>query len=352
MNYIFLVMDLMTGGSLKDLITERYHNGDKFFSDEECSIIIKNILEGLCYLDSRKIVHNDIKPENIILRRKNDLNSITIGDFGLSTFLDNENAELNCGTLIYMSPETLKKHHNASCDSWACGFILYILCSGGRHPVYKQGMTFEGYSELLKNGTGWRFPDCFPLLARNLFLKMCKFDKYRRYEGQRALIHPWITRTNTPIPLTLMDTYSRKHLLGEFKTMLCAIHFMSLYRKERCVAKTYKTSISPAKTTTPSPQKLYNAISPQKLSPIKTKHNSMSIINLNDTSEEKSKSDQNANNKRSSFCFMGRVLEKKKTVNGIISKLSTKATREHSPMKMRCQDKNSFEKSISVSKKK
>jgi serine/threonine protein kinase len=57
-------------------------------------------------------------------------------------------------------------------------------------------------------------------LARNLFLKLCKPDKHRRYDIQSALMHPWITRcTKTQIPLTLIDKYSRKEMLIDFKTV-------------------------------------------------------------------------------------------------------------------------------------
>ena len=56
MNYIFLIMDLMQGGSLKDLIVERYISKERFFNEEEIALIIKNILEGLKYLNSIKVL--------------------------------------------------------------------------------------------------------------------------------------------------------------------------------------------------------------------------------------------------------------------------------------------------------
>ena len=164
MNYIFLVMDLMQGGSLKDLIIERFNGQGNFFNEEECAIIIRNILEGLRYLNSIKVVHRDIKPENIMIKKKGDLNSVTIVDFGFSTIIGgNDNEENNCGTLIYMSPETHKKQVHDTTDSWSTGFILYILCSGGQHPLYKQGMSFDQYSSMLKSGKEWTFQENFPM---------------------------------------------------------------------------------------------------------------------------------------------------------------------------------------------
>ena len=67
-------------------------------------------------------------------------------------------------------------------------------------------------------------------LARNLFLKLCKMDKHRRYDIQIALLHPWITRcTKTQIPLTLIDNYIKKEILMDLKTVItllyrCLVH--------------------------------------------------------------------------------------------------------------------------------
>ena len=151
----------MEGGSLKELIINKYRKNN--FTDLECSLIIKNILEGLNYLQSLNIIHRDIKPDNIMFRYKNDLNSLTICDFGFSKILDHE-AELNeCGTLIFMAPEQFKTLTGFSGDSWACGFIMYILCAGGLHPIYRNNMDSEDYLKQLKAMTQWSFPDDFPM---------------------------------------------------------------------------------------------------------------------------------------------------------------------------------------------
>jgi serine/threonine protein kinase len=164
-------MELLEGGTLKDLIIERYNDSkDYLLLEEECAIIIKGILEGLNYLHSLNIIHRDIKPgklkdnsENIMLSRKGNLNSIKICDFGLATNLDDSDSK-RCGTLIYMAPELVQKQfYNESIDSWACGFILYILCSGGMHPVYLKEHDEDSYQECVKNVQGWEFPEKFPM---------------------------------------------------------------------------------------------------------------------------------------------------------------------------------------------
>lgn len=62
-NFIFLVMELLEGGTLKEFIIDRYNDDNDFLLlEEECSSIIKGIFEGLNYLHSLNIIHRDIKP--------------------------------------------------------------------------------------------------------------------------------------------------------------------------------------------------------------------------------------------------------------------------------------------------
>jgi serine/threonine protein kinase len=219
-DYMFIFMDFMEGGSLKDLIMERYINKNEYlFKDEECALIAKGLLEGVNYLHSVNIMHRDLKPENIMFKEKDDLTSLKIVDFGLAVYSNDNRESLKCGTTIYMSPELInKQNYDNSVDIWACGFILYLLCSGGKHPLYRSDMDLEKYNERIRKRETWQFTDNFPILARNLFLKLCKYDKNHRYETFKALRHPYITRNpNSDIPDTLVDYYVKKEKVGKFK---------------------------------------------------------------------------------------------------------------------------------------
>ncbi len=232
-NYLILIMDLMEGGSLKDFIINRYQLKNKnnyFIKDEESSIIIKNILEGLNYMHKMGIVHRDLKPENIMFKKPNDLNSLIICDFGISDKINYYSEK--CGTLIYMSPEMIKeKYYDNLTDIFSCGIILYILESGGQHPFYYYNINKKQYIEKILNFQNWNFPFFFPNLARNLFMKLCKFQQSFRYNANKGLKHPWIQRNinNEKIPLSLFENLEKIDKLKNFKSMISVTMFFNLF---------------------------------------------------------------------------------------------------------------------------
>ena len=224
--HFFIFMELIEGGNLKDLIIKRYLDNRKYlFRDSECAIIMKGIFEALNYLHKKNIIHRDIKPENILFKNKDDLSSVILCDFGLAYQLNNYEISTNgaCGTVIYMAPEVLmKRNYDVLIDSFSAGIVLFILCSGGMHPFYSGGQTRKEYvNKLISQKCLCRFSLQMPLLARNLFLKLCKFETMFRYEPYKALNHPWITRcTKSQIPMTLLEEYNKSDKIKTFKNLL------------------------------------------------------------------------------------------------------------------------------------
>ena len=113
------------------------------FTDEEASLIIKGILQAVDYLHTNDIVHRDLKPDNILISDPNDLSTIKVADFGLSAKYEHSSfakMDEQVGTLIFMGSELiLKKKYTRGVDVFATGIILYMLLTGGKHPLYKSG---------------------------------------------------------------------------------------------------------------------------------------------------------------------------------------------------------------------
>lgn len=172
-DYIVIEFELMEGESLRNLIIEAYADNSKdyLFKEEECACIIRGLLEGLSYLHKNGIFHRDIKPENLMFKKKDDLSSLKIIDFGLSEKFTSKLDIFHdsVGTLLYMPPEICAKipSYNYLVDSWAAGFVLYILLSGGEHPLSTYKFWNNGefdekkYIEKLISKENWSFPVFF-----------------------------------------------------------------------------------------------------------------------------------------------------------------------------------------------
>ena len=232
--YLFIFTELCEGGSLKDFIISRYNSNNNYFmKDSECAIIIKNILQGVEYLSSNGIIHRDLKPENIMFRKENDINSLVLCDFGLAgEILRNSFVENKCGTLIFMAPEVIfNRKYDFLVDVWSIGIIMYILESGGKHPIYDKNMTSKSFVEFIKNKNKITFPDFFPSIARNFFLKLTKYDPFFRYNVNKALNHTWIIRVNNKIPLTVIEDIEKEEKIKNFKNMLISFTFLRQFKK-------------------------------------------------------------------------------------------------------------------------
>ena len=92
------------------------------------SEIIKEVYNGLLYLNKNGIIHRDIKAKNIIMKDGHPF----IVDFGLSKIQSkNTLCYESYGTLTYMAPEIFENYgYNHKCDVWSLGIMLHCLKYG------------------------------------------------------------------------------------------------------------------------------------------------------------------------------------------------------------------------------
>lgn len=100
----------------------------KNFSEDQILEWLVQMGLALFYLHERKILHRDMKTQNIFLKN----GKIRLGDFGIAKVLDSTKDFANTciGTPYYMSPELFKnKPYSYKSDVWALGCVLYEMCN-------------------------------------------------------------------------------------------------------------------------------------------------------------------------------------------------------------------------------
>jgi len=134
--HLCIVMEFAEGGDLANRIKLQY---GRPFTETVIVDWMLQICLGLQACHKKKILHRDIKTQNIFLSSDG---VIKVGDFGISRVLQNtlDNAHTFVGTPYYLSPELIQeKPYNTPSDMWALGVVLYELMAL-RHPFNAQDM--------------------------------------------------------------------------------------------------------------------------------------------------------------------------------------------------------------------
>ncbi|XP_028638735.1 serine/threonine-protein kinase Nek5 [Grammomys surdaster] len=128
---LFIVMEYCDGGDLMQRIQRQQ---GVLFSEDQILCWFVQISLGLKHIHGRKILHRDIKSQNIFLCKNGMV--AKLGDFGTARTLNNsmELAQTCAGTPYYLSPEICQNRpYNNKTDIWSLGCVLYELCTL-KHP--------------------------------------------------------------------------------------------------------------------------------------------------------------------------------------------------------------------------
>jgi serine/threonine protein kinase len=120
---IYLITDLAIHGNLFTFLRRLSK-----FPEHVAGKYLKQLLNALTYLHQHRIVHRDIKCENLLL---NEMGNLLLSDFGWSTTVDDEGRTTICGTPDYFPPEMIRREpYTETVDSWTCGILCYELIAG------------------------------------------------------------------------------------------------------------------------------------------------------------------------------------------------------------------------------
>ena len=204
--YYYIVTEYCKRGELFSYITNVYN-------ERQLAALFYQVFSGLCYLHEKKILHRDLKLENLMVSEvEKDLVTgeeyfwIKIIDFGTAKiFQKNKTEKTIIGSSYYIAPEVLKKKYNEKCDTWSVGVILYMTLAGCA--------PFDGKDdhEIIKsikigkyNKNDERFSKHSPEV-KDLLNKLLERNIDKRLSAKEALNHPWF------------EKYGGRNLFSNFK---------------------------------------------------------------------------------------------------------------------------------------
>jgi MAP/microtubule affinity-regulating kinase len=187
--HIYIVMEYVAGGSLQSLLRKQQNSR---FDDASAKRIFAQICDGVGYCHSLRVVHRDIKLENILLDRHGMVKLI---DFGFAVAIPvGQKLKVFCGTPSYIAPEIISgQPYGFPGDVWALGIVLYVLLAG-RFP-FKAATQRELYRRIVR-GTYVQLEHAAPE-ARDLLTVMLTKDQAARPTLDQVMTGPWISPSET-----------------------------------------------------------------------------------------------------------------------------------------------------------
>ena len=240
---IYLIMEYCNGGSLLDLLNQHTKQYRKPFSIKIIQYFMRQIIEGLAYIHSNKIIHRDIKLANILLKFRNNRNKnkieyidiadldesdflsseIKIIDFGLSKKLDlDELAKTIAGTPFNMPPTILdiynkgqqSKGYNEKADIWSLGTICYQMLTG--EQLFKVKNLIELIKKVHEKNYSIRTDIELSNEVISFLNSMLQYNGELRLSAEELLKHEFLTKDPKDfIKVNVKDSFNQNKVIME-----------------------------------------------------------------------------------------------------------------------------------------
>ena len=192
---MFLIMEYCSGGDLWSRFP---------YTERDVARILSQILSAIAFCHKHKVVHRDVKFENILFETEKSTSDIKLIDFGTSQRYRQARGEytmkLHVGTTYTMSPEVIEGEYSEKADVWSCGVIGFTLLSGGNLPFdAEQKKDIPG--EILNGGYDMDGPEWENVSqqAKDFISSLLEYDQDKRMLAEHALESKWLQENTNAI---------------------------------------------------------------------------------------------------------------------------------------------------------
>lgn len=166
----------------------------ELFTERMAIDICRTILQSIAFCESRRVIHRDIKLQNILFRVNGNFRTLKLVDFGLSRVLENnEQVRDFCGSIGYIAPEIYTgKSYQYEVDMFAFGVLLFRLLSGERPFPSNNSQILKRHTVELRYNVQGQDWENVSAAAKDLVRKLL-INREERLSAERALNHRWFS---------------------------------------------------------------------------------------------------------------------------------------------------------------
>jgi len=192
-NSIYLVLDPLHGGTLQEVVLLRQRN-DAAVPEEWFRQVMHQCIEAMAYCHDKRIIHKDLKDENIMLLKKDpdymEPHAVII-DLGVSEMFGSTDTKgkTMAGTPTTMAPEVWTGSFGPKCDVWSLGCVLFEILAG-EVPFIARSFDPKDWRALHKRGPRWEKVRASKS-AIDLCSNMLKFEEKERPTMATCAKHQW-----------------------------------------------------------------------------------------------------------------------------------------------------------------
>uniref|UniRef100_A0A7S3D7P0 non-specific serine/threonine protein kinase n=1 Tax=Palpitomonas bilix TaxID=652834 RepID=A0A7S3D7P0_9EUKA len=185
----FVVVTEFAQGELFEVLED-----DQSLPEKEVQKVSAQLVDALNYLHSNRVLHRDMKPQNILICSNG---VVKLCDFGFARSMSSKTLCLTSikGTPLYMAPELVQeKPYNHTVDLWSLGVILFELFSGS--PPFYANSIYSLIQLIVKDPIKW--PTNMSPNFRSFLQGLLQKDPSKRLDWPGLLQHPFIKGVERP----------------------------------------------------------------------------------------------------------------------------------------------------------